>query len=517
MEILENSKEKDWAKCYKAVNFIEKGVCTYQDEVVYLNQDTLEKCVRDIKGKPVIIKHQRGINPDNMQQHAVGYVTGAGFDEFNASFSCDFVLFDEEAKSKIANGWSVSCAYLPKAFGQGGTWHNTAYDREITDLEFTHLALVPDPRYEDAKVYENGLEEDEYENDKWITIHPNGEENKGRPLLLKDGEAPKQAIDRVYGGKKEALKAKEEEQGFQQPTSTKQEGEKKYTWNDKKYSLSELIEQGFHPIKYSGSIFKDDKLTYLEKDDGKKMYRLALSNEEYKEALKAKEDFKNKKLEQTKKDSKNLVDYVKWQYSKDIEPYITRTYDNKTIIDWKRLPNETKVVLKELNREEKIKLDAFSAREVSLDFSNKTALKNLERYRTSEKQNNKEDEMDVNELFEKMGNLIEEKFNACKKNEMEEEDKKKADGNDDELEYEGEKYSKKELVNAFKTMKKNEADAEAAKKVEEEKEEKENALGEEAYKKLEELLNSRKTDDESDKIKHESQADRIARGNEIFG
>mgnify|MGYP003245698439 FL=1 len=247
------------------------------------------------------------------------------------------------------------------------------------------------------------------------------------------------------------------------------------------------------------------------------MYRLALSNEEYKEALKAKEDFKNKKLEQTKKDSKNLVDYVKWQYSKDIEPYITRTYDNKTIIDWKRLPNETKVVLKELNREEKIKLDAFSAREVSLDFSNKTALKNLERYRTSEKQNNKEDEMDVNELFEKMGNLIEEKFNACKKNEMEEEDKKKEDGNDDELEYEGEKYSKKELVNAFKTMKKNEADAEAAKKVEEEKEEKENALGEEAYKKLEELLNSRKTDDESDKIKHESQADRIARGNEIFG
>lgn len=315
MEILENSKEKDWAKCYRAVNFIEKGVCTYQDEVVYLNQDTLEKCVRDIKGKPVIIKHQRGINPDNMQQHAVGYVTGAGFDEFNASFSCDFVLFDEEAKSKIANGWSVSCAYLPKAFGQGGTWHNTAYDREITDLEFTHLALVPDPRYEDAKVYENAKDEESY---------------------------------------------------------------------------------------------------------------------------------------------------------------------NK--------------------------------------------LKNEIEKNTQEKQNNKEDEMDVNEFISKITDGIVEKFNACKKNEMdEEEEKKKMDEeeldneDDDKLEFEGETYSKKELVNAFKTMKKNEADAEAAKKVEKEKEEKENALGEEAYKKLEELLNSRKTDDESDKIKYESQADRIARGNEIFG
>ena len=36
-------------------------------------------------------------------------------------------------------------------------------------------------------------------NDKWITIHPNGEDGKGRHLLLKDGETPKEAIDRTYG------------------------------------------------------------------------------------------------------------------------------------------------------------------------------------------------------------------------------------------------------------------------------------------------------------------------------
>lgn len=35
-------------------------------------------------------------------------------------------------------------------------------------------------------------------NDKWITIHPNGEDGKGRHLLLKDGETPKEAIDRAY-------------------------------------------------------------------------------------------------------------------------------------------------------------------------------------------------------------------------------------------------------------------------------------------------------------------------------
>jgi hypothetical protein len=41
----------------------------------------------------------------------------------------------------------------------------------------------------------NGIE---YQNDKWITIHPKGHE-KGQPLLIKDGETPKQAIDRKFG------------------------------------------------------------------------------------------------------------------------------------------------------------------------------------------------------------------------------------------------------------------------------------------------------------------------------
>ena len=41
-------------------------------------------------------------------------------------------------------------------------------------------------------------------NDKWITIHPNGEDGKGRPLLLKDGESPKEAIERTYGKDKQS-------------------------------------------------------------------------------------------------------------------------------------------------------------------------------------------------------------------------------------------------------------------------------------------------------------------------
>ena len=36
-------------------------------------------------------------------------------------------------------------------------------------------------------------------NERWITVHPNGEENKGRHLLLEDGETPADAIKRQWG------------------------------------------------------------------------------------------------------------------------------------------------------------------------------------------------------------------------------------------------------------------------------------------------------------------------------
>jgi len=211
LKTIEKTNSKDWAKTYKASNFIEKGVCTYNDETIYFSQECLNKAIASIKGRPVVIKHQK-VDPSNMQDHAVGYVSGCGFSEWDASFYCDFLVFDDEGKEVIAKDYSVSCAYIPKVFGIGGTWHNTPYDREVTELEFTHLALVPDPRYEDAKIYENAKGEDmEIHNEAghWITVHPKGHE-KGQPLLVKDGESNKDAIDRKFDSQvKEKKEVKE--------------------------------------------------------------------------------------------------------------------------------------------------------------------------------------------------------------------------------------------------------------------------------------------------------------------
>lgn len=43
------------------------------------------------------------------------------------------------------------------------------------------------------------MKKNEVSNDKWITIHPNGEDNKGRHPLLKDGENVYEAMQRQWG------------------------------------------------------------------------------------------------------------------------------------------------------------------------------------------------------------------------------------------------------------------------------------------------------------------------------
>lgn len=151
---------KDWAKTYGA-KFLEQGVCKYANETILIKNDAIFRMMHTLKGRPVIILHKDDIKPENMEEHADGYVSAVRYHEFDASFHCDFVVFTDEGNQKIKDGWSVSCAYIPTEWGMGGEWHSVPYDREILNGEFTHLALVPNPRYEDITIYENSKKEKE--------------------------------------------------------------------------------------------------------------------------------------------------------------------------------------------------------------------------------------------------------------------------------------------------------------------------------------------------------------------
>ena len=180
--------------------FLTPGVAGYPGQFgnVLIKKESFDKFINTMIGVPVIINH-KDITDKNANDERVGVVSNVWFDEKDGWYWCDGVIWDETAQNLITGkGWSVSCSYDVKlADDAGGTENNIPYDIEFLDGVFTHLAIVDNPRYERANIVFNS--KTEVINDKWITIHPNGEDSKGRPLLLKDGENVYEAMQRQWG------------------------------------------------------------------------------------------------------------------------------------------------------------------------------------------------------------------------------------------------------------------------------------------------------------------------------
>ena len=213
--------------------FLVPGLVKYDYGVCLLTKENADKFIQGFTGCPVIINHQT-VTDQNVKDIAVGDIFSVWFDEKDGYYWCNGILRDKEAIKLINEGYSVSCQYLITEYSDNtsGALHNgNPYDKVIENGKPEHLAIVNNPRYEGAIIAVNALlAENE---DKWITIHPNGEENKGRHLLLRDGESPAEAVRRVYGDKnqktlfdtKEYKKTKED---FKKEAEEKQKQIKDY-------------------------------------------------------------------------------------------------------------------------------------------------------------------------------------------------------------------------------------------------------------------------------------------------
>lgn len=130
---------------------IAPGVCGYEDETVFLSEDTLRKMDKTFAGKPIYVNHQK-VNLDNLQEEADGYVVESFYLPEDGSHWTKNIVVSDKGHEAIGKGWAVSNAYIPDEFGTSGEWHNLPYDREITDAHYTHLAIVENPRYEEAMI-----------------------------------------------------------------------------------------------------------------------------------------------------------------------------------------------------------------------------------------------------------------------------------------------------------------------------------------------------------------------------
>lgn len=137
-----------------------------------LKKETLDKSLNTIIGAPVIINHTN-VTEDNADDLRVGVISDAYYNEKDGWYWCEGVIWDETAQDLItAKKWSVSCSYdFLEQDDEGGSENNMPYDREFTKLNFVHLALVDNPRYERANIVFNS---------KMVENYNKNHDDKGR-------------------------------------------------------------------------------------------------------------------------------------------------------------------------------------------------------------------------------------------------------------------------------------------------------------------------------------------------
>lgn len=141
----------------RIVNFLTAGLVDYSDVndgKYLLRKEAIEKMLPTLEGRPLVVGHQE-IDPNKLDEVAVGYITKGYWNPDTGSFDCEVLVKDPEVLNPNKN--AVSCAYIATEFGEGGRYSGIEYDAEILNGEFTHIAIVDNPRYNDAKILVNGI------------------------------------------------------------------------------------------------------------------------------------------------------------------------------------------------------------------------------------------------------------------------------------------------------------------------------------------------------------------------
>lgn len=147
-EFFHNAKEEPKIFYCKHIS---PGVCAYEDETILIGEETLKEMDKTFAGKPIYVNHQK-VNLENLQQEADGYVAESFYLPEDGCHWAKMIIVSDKGQEAIRKGWKVSNAYVPDEFGIGGEWHNIPYNREVMKAHYTHLALVDNPRYEEAEV-----------------------------------------------------------------------------------------------------------------------------------------------------------------------------------------------------------------------------------------------------------------------------------------------------------------------------------------------------------------------------
>lgn len=167
--------ENKWPKAYKC-RFIEPGLVNYADfGTVMVSKEALDRMAKSFIGKPVVNVIHKDVSPRDFAMGAVdGIVADVWFDQ-DGWYWAKFLVWDPATQKNCESpAYSVSCAYdLIEAKDEGGTHNNIPYNQEVVNGEYTHLAIVANPRYEGARILYNSKGGKDM---KWKFWQSNGKE-----------------------------------------------------------------------------------------------------------------------------------------------------------------------------------------------------------------------------------------------------------------------------------------------------------------------------------------------------
>lgn len=148
---------KTMPKIFYGLHMVE-GVAEYKEPQtnngepyrIFVGEDCIKNMDSTFPGKPLYVHHVNDVNLDNIQNEADGYVVESFFNKNDGKHWVKFIVVSDQAHEAVKRGWKLSNAYLIKKASGGGMWHGVEYLKEVQEGEYEHLALVPNPRYEES-------------------------------------------------------------------------------------------------------------------------------------------------------------------------------------------------------------------------------------------------------------------------------------------------------------------------------------------------------------------------------
>lgn len=141
-----------------STRFLEPGLVKYSFGVCLLEKETIDRFIYNFVGCPVIINH-KDVTNESAKDDRVGVISRVWFNETDGWYWGEGVIFEQEALDLIDKGYNVSCQYEINEYSSTGGIHNgNEYDKVILNGKPEHLAIVKNPRYENAMIAVNAIE-----------------------------------------------------------------------------------------------------------------------------------------------------------------------------------------------------------------------------------------------------------------------------------------------------------------------------------------------------------------------